>query len=397
MAGFLPPKCVKSFSRPLSFMTSVADKIAQPELEAEILAADSYLNLYPVNLGEIALEEQRYLYSVLSMAFHRYVWLDPKSVKQELPTNLGNLWLEVSRRLGIAPVLTHAAVDLWNWSLKDPTKPFSLDNLQSNHLMLTGEDAKSEEWFYLVMVAIEGLGGKLIGAMECLDGGFTSNPEYELGLIHAGLREATALVKRMYERCDSDVFFNKLRVYLGGSDNKEYFPEGLKIGDQKISYGGGSAAQSTLIPVLDSFFGVKHTGHGAEFLERMHQYMPLEDRQYLLSFRKQAHYKPEPHTAALYSDCIEQLCRFRQAHLGLVHNYIMKYLPKKDKTDAGKVASDKGTGGTSPVEFCSELISDTAHQRQRHSDEWGLGATEYSLLVIFVIAMIAFRYYMYGC
>lgn len=40
--------------------------------------------------------------------------------------------------------------------------------------------------------------------------------------------EAMALLlKRMYEKCDADVWWNKVRIYSGGSRNSTSFPDGV--------------------------------------------------------------------------------------------------------------------------------------------------------------------------
>lgn len=356
---FLPKVCANELPESFSFMNVAINSIPLSSIREEVDRTESSLSETP-SIDDLTLEEQRYLYSIMCMMFHRYIWLDTGDVKKVLPPKLGGLWLSVSEKLGIAPVLTHAAVDLWNWSIKDTSLPISLDNLKSNHLMLSGKDAESEEWFYLVMVAIEHEGAPLLRLFETLDAGAEgAGVEETLREIKKHLAAMTALIKRMYEKCDPSIFFNKLRVFLGGSSKKEYFPEGLQIGERYISYVGGSAAQSTLIQVIDAFFGVKHPGHGRVFLDSMVEYMPLEHREYLKTQQAMTHWKPTSEHEAAYNDCIQQLTRFRQAHLGLVHEYIMKFVGKHDVSEAGKVSGTKGTGETDPASFCKELVVNT--------------------------------------
>ena len=48
-----------------------------------------------------------------------------------VPTVIAYPFVEVCVLLGLPPVLTAAATDLWNWKLKDESKPISLSNLTS--------------------------------------------------------------------------------------------------------------------------------------------------------------------------------------------------------------------------------------------------------------------------
>ena len=55
--------------------------------------------------------------------------LDVSPFYYEVPMVLARPFVEVCILLGIPPVLTAAATDLWNWKLKDESKPISFSNM----------------------------------------------------------------------------------------------------------------------------------------------------------------------------------------------------------------------------------------------------------------------------
>jgi len=301
--------------------------------------------------------------------------LGPEKSIDTIPQCIGAPWLKVSNMLGIAPALTHAAVDLYNWELKDPSLPFDIDNLKSNYLM-TGE--KDEEWFYLIMVAIEGVSGPMIEAIYEI---MNNDPSiYQLikhfNTISTLMLKNVAIINRMQEHCTPEFFFNKLRIYLGGSDKKEYFPDGFKIRDTKhepIKYSGGSAAQSSLIQALDIFLDVKHDGIHKEFLDSMHQYMPEKHRDFLRNLKEKNLANPIKdrirdcdELCIAYKKMLETHRKFRQCHFTIVHKYIIAFIPDKNtdkKFNDTNIHQDKGTGGTEPDEFLQQLIDNTVSSR----------------------------------
>ena len=54
---------------------------------------------------------------------------DDSPSNYEVPMVLARPFVEVCILLGIPPVLTAAATDLWNWKLKDESKPISFSNM----------------------------------------------------------------------------------------------------------------------------------------------------------------------------------------------------------------------------------------------------------------------------
>lgn len=345
------------------------------------------------NISHVTDDELLTLYSVLSIIVNRYIWCT--GVKDAvnhmvIPQILASPLDQVSHRLGIEPILTHASVDLWNWHLKTndeweekdleswpwpwpdrdgSNKKDILSCLEINNT-LTGSD--SEMWFYKIMIAIEAISGRSVMLMPLIHD-YYNDLETSIAImkcIRDSLKQSVSIIKRMYERCDPEFFFNRLRIYLSGSKN-ENLPEGVffDLGSKlkKYSLKGGSAAQSSLIQAYDIFFEINHDGHGKEFLEEMRNYMPSKHRKYLTMMERKASIKQyvilanNQELKNLYEECVYHLTSFRKAHLGLVHTYIMNQV-KKQQND-NNAHGEKGSGGTSPVEFCQELINDTISKK----------------------------------
>jgi len=381
--GFLPETCINQlpdkflYLQPLINNLSICDGEQFREIVANItVATDQNFTMEGLIESEI-----KFIYSITCMIINKYIWcLGSINATAEIPQIIGQPWINSADFIGIAPALTHAAIDLYNWSLIDPTKEFKLDNLKSNYLM-TGNP--QEEWFYLIMVAIEGHSGQLIKAVHTILNGLEFKKHYpriyfddksivrELYIILECMKKNIDVINRMHEKCTPNFFFNKLRIYLSGSSNKKYFPKGFKIEgmeDRIISYDGGSAAQSSLIQTLDIFFSVKHDGKHKQFLDRMHDYMPQMHAEFLMilkSYPKLCDYiniKKNDELKYLYDECLIQLRKFRNCHFQIVHKYIVPFITKEE-TALTNVHGIKGSGGTDPEQFLSALIKDTTNAR----------------------------------
>lgn len=407
--GFLPEECTTSIvSNPnLNWINEIALVMAENISGTNI---DNYIDNLPEynpelhSIDGLTDGECQFAYSILTMLDNRQRWAHGVEHVKELasqgdviiPTIIGATLYRVSERIQIAMAVTHAGVDLWNWHLKNPTLPFSLDNIDCNYLM-TGNN--SEAWFYKVMIAIEGIGGRSLPLLYTIIKLIEKvrNDEYDMDVeevnktiifmmqsIHNDLVECTAIIKRMYEQCDPEFFFNNLRIYLAGTIN-DNLPNNVKVdlGEEElttIAWKGGSAAQSTLIQVFDRFLGIEHRfeSHGGEdtpcgaFLQDMHNYMPKKHREFLSLFENNDFVQyfiesGDVNLISAYNDFVDQLVKFRSAHLGLIYRYIMAFIPQpeeedtdvNDNNDSNNAHGAKGSGGTDPVVFLKEIIEDT--------------------------------------
>lgn len=387
--GFLPEECTATLPDNFYFLQNVIDNLPVTVSGDKFRRYVDELPTYDPDIHsthEMTNDQKKYMYSVLCMIMNRYVWCtgvkDARNYNV-LPQIIGIPLYEVSSSLGIAISLTHASVDLWNWKIPNG-KEFSLDNLEILNTM-TGNE--SEEWFYKVMIAIEGIGGSMLKNIQqfsqvCNSIERTANKfMFEsdtltsiilfLGSLSDNIKESTQIIERMKEKCVPSFFFNTLRIYLSGSIN-DNLPDGIKIDLAPIGadvvtlkFVGGSAAQSTLIQVYDKFFGIEHK-ESNKFLTEMRTYMPKQHREFLDNIESIRPFcqNSTSEIAEAFNDCVDNLAKFRKAHLDLIHTYIMNFVPKRvtDKDDKN-AHGQKGTGGTDPVQFCVGIISETRRNK----------------------------------
>ena len=148
-------------------------KLHQQEVFDSITEFRNFIKDYPfpeqkpnITLENFNLDEVKKIYSVTSILCHIYVWSGDYHVTT-IPKCLSIPWFESSQVLDIPPVLTHAAVDLFNWQVVNTDQPFSLDNVKPIYTFNLDDHVKySEEWFYLPMISIEGECGCILHKME---------------------------------------------------------------------------------------------------------------------------------------------------------------------------------------------------------------------------------------
>jgi indoleamine 2,3-dioxygenase len=142
-----------------------------------------------------------------------------------------------------------------------------MDNLSVLHTFTGTID---EAWFYLISVAIEARGAEIIRMMLKVMDAVRANDSHTVAqcLLKFSdiVQEIGTMLDRMYEKCDPEVFYHKIRPFLAGSKNMTmaglpngvFYDEGEGKGKWR-QYSGGSNAQSSLIQFLDIALGVEHS------------------------------------------------------------------------------------------------------------------------------------------
>ncbi|KAG9070733.1 hypothetical protein KI688_008273 [Linnemannia hyalina] len=301
------------------------------------------------------LRERQRAYVVLGFVAHSYIWGSGLDVSQHIPEPLAVPWVAVSDILDIAPVLTYASNDLWNWKLKDPKGPFELENLET---LATMTGTKDEDWFDIVSVAIEIAAGPafkaLIDAIHAVREDNIRTVIECLHLAHVHLDKVSKLLPRMFENCNPAVFYWKIRKYLAGSEgtaNLGLFNglqyNGVNNNNERRHYMGATAGQSSVFPALDYFFGVTHhdldnqSGHKSApnaLLLKMRGFMPAPHRAFLDHLAQTANLRPyvlsktandDPEgqdvkeLISIYDACVHCIKLFRDNHIQIVTRYIL--------------------------------------------------------------------------
>ncbi|CAI7667734.1 unnamed protein product [Penicillium bialowiezense] len=213
-------------------------------------------------------EEWRRAYVVLSFLSQGYIW-SGNQPRRNLPIAIADPLRKVSEYLTIKPCGTFAAYCLWNIALS-PTFENQRINPQDFVSICTFTGSKEEEWFYVVSVAIEAQGGRLIpqilDVIDAVDQNDTSRVRSFLRAFVACVDGIIRTLDRLDENLSQEFFYHRLRPYLRGSKNmaKAGLPDGIfyprcqcKGGEGEwLAFSGGSNAQSSFIQLMDIILGV---------------------------------------------------------------------------------------------------------------------------------------------
>jgi len=142
--GFLGVDNLRCFpAGPLQAWDDIAAHLSQLTADGDALrdAVDALPCLSTEPLTDE--NEWRRAYSLLATLANCYVWCKGEDgAAAVLPRQIAVPLATVSEHLGLPPVVTHAAVVLYNWELVDPGMPFSLENITTLHGMHGGTVAQ---------------------------------------------------------------------------------------------------------------------------------------------------------------------------------------------------------------------------------------------------------------
>ncbi|XP_064823594.1 indoleamine 2,3-dioxygenase 2-like isoform X1 [Oncorhynchus masou masou] len=337
--------------------------------------------------------ELRLAHLALSVMTMGYVWQEGEddTVKM-LPRNLAIPYCEVSQRLGLPPILTHADAVLANWRKRDPQGLFDMENLE---LLVTLPGGDSVRGFFMVTLLVELAAVPaiksiplVINGVQCGDAETVTRALEEFSQAIQGMTDA---LKLMHVYVKPEVFYGIMRIYLSGWKDNSSMPAGLVyegVQAEPMEYSGGSAAQSSLLHCFDELLGVKHeaksgilktsfpvrvnvlsTCTGA-FLTRMRNYMPpshkclIQDISLQPSLRGFVQQQAcEPLTAA-FQLCVTKLLALRSYHINVVSRFITvpaararqlrnqgNISQEETVSRAPTALEEKGTGGSGIMSF----------------------------------------------
>lgn len=325
-------------------------------------------------------EVQKKVYSVFTFMVQKYIRCLGKDQQVEvIPFELGLIWHHCAITFNLPTVTTYAALVLSNWRIIDEALPPSLENLSAIHAISGTSD---ESWFYRIHVAIEYTGAQVLKQMFDIDEttATAASTKQFLQKMQQVLLDIARLLTRMREGCEPKKYWDEVRIFLGGYTAANGMPNGISIRGTEIKdikFGGGSGAQSSLIQALDQFLGVEHpTGHAQEFLRQQRTYMPEKHAQFLAQLGNHHSIKTivqkydDADVTAQYNAVMTAFGKFRAAHYGIVHEYVVKFTSAAKEAHAvGDYASaalinknnifgEGGTGGT-VLKMLDEYRKDT--------------------------------------
>ncbi|XP_068931950.1 indoleamine 2,3-dioxygenase 2 [Petaurus breviceps papuanus] len=320
--------------------------------------------------------ELRLAHLLLSFITMGYVWQEgEKNIPKVLPRNLALPFVEVSRTLGLPPVLVHSDLVLTNWKKKDPDGPLEIRNLDTIISLPGGESLKG---FILVTLLVEKAAVPGIKALaQAINAVLQSSDDdllQALKQLKASVAEMTKALRQMHDYVDPAIFYAVIRIFLSGWKDNPAIPEGLiyeGVSEEPLKYSGGSAAQSTVFHAFDELLGVCHSKESTAFLHRMREYMPPSHRAFIEEVRSAPslrEYILSSESCLLretYNQCVTALAELRSHHINIVAKYVLTGAVKAKDGDLGhllgppQALAERGTGGTSVFRFLKSVRDTT--------------------------------------
>ncbi|GAA6220997.1 indoleamine 2,3-dioxygenase 2-like, partial [Lates japonicus] len=345
----------------------------------------SHINKMPL-LSSKFLQKHRELrlaHLALGVMTMGYVWQEGENDTVEiLPCNLAVPYWEVSQRLGLPPIFTHADGVLANWRKKDPEGPFDMENLE---LLFSLPGGDSVRGFFMVtllveLAAVPALRGipTVINGVRCGD---TEAVARALEDISQSIQDMTDALKLMHVYVEPSIFYGIMRIYLSGWKDNPSMPKGLVyegVQTEAMEYSGGSAAQSSLLHCFDELLGIKHGENSGAFLTRMRNYMPPAHKQFIQDISLQPSLKSFVQQQAserlnqAFHLCVTKLLSLRSYHISVVSRFITvpaararqlrnqsQDFEKEVVSRAPTALEERGTGGSGIMTFLKTVRDQT--------------------------------------
>uniref|UniRef100_A0A3B4W902 Indoleamine 2,3-dioxygenase 1 n=1 Tax=Seriola lalandi dorsalis TaxID=1841481 RepID=A0A3B4W902_SERLL len=340
----------------------------------------SHINQMPM-LSSKFLQKHRELrlaHLALSAMTMGYVWQEGENDTVEtLPCNLAVPFWEVSQRLGLPPIFTHADGVLANWRKRDPE-----GNLE---LLVSLPGGDSVRGFFLVTLLVELAAVPALRSIPTVVNGVgcgdTEAVARALENISQSMEDMTDALKLMQVHVEPAVFYGIMRIYLSGWKDNPSMPKGLVyegVQTEAMEYSGGSAAQSSLLHCFDELLGVKHEEKSGAFLTRMRNYMPPAHKQLIQdislqpSLRSFVQQQADERLSQAFQLCVTRLLTLRSYHINVVSRFITvpaararqlrdqsRDLEEEMISRAPTALEERGTGGSGIMTFLKTVRDQT--------------------------------------
>eukprot|EP00074_Homo_sapiens_P048740 NP_919270.2 indoleamine 2,3-dioxygenase 2 [Homo sapiens] len=373
--GFLLPDSLKELPDHYRPWMEIANKLPQL-IDAHQLQA--HVDKMPLLSCQFLKghREQRLAHLVLSFLTMGYVWQEGEAQPAEvLPRNLALPFVEVSRNLGLPPILVHSDLVLTNWTKKDPDGFLEIGNLET---IISFPGGESLHGFILVTALVEKEAVPGIKALvQATNAILQPNQEallQALQRLRLSIQDITKTLGQMHDYVDPDIFYAGIRIFLSGWKDNPAMPAGLMyegVSQEPLKYSGGSAAQSTVLHAFDEFLGIRHSKESGDFLYRMRDYMPpshkafIEDIHSAPSLRDYILSSGQDHLLTAYNQCVQALAELRSYHITMVTKYLITAAAKAKHGKPNhlpgppQALKDRGTGGTAVMSFLKSVRDKT--------------------------------------
>uniref|UniRef100_A0A8C5XB63 Indoleamine 2,3-dioxygenase 2 n=1 Tax=Microcebus murinus TaxID=30608 RepID=A0A8C5XB63_MICMU len=358
--GFLLPNPLKELPDHYSPWMEIAKKL--PHL-IETHQLRAHVNKMPLLDCQLLTchRARRLAHLVLSCIAMGYVWQDGDTrPEQVLPRNLALPLVEVSRNLGLPPILVHADLVLTNWTKRDPA-----GNLE---IIVSFPGGESLRGFVLVTALVEKAAVPGIKALVQATHAVLQPSQdallQALQQLRLSIQAITRTLGQMHDYVDPDIFYAVIRIFLSGWKDNPAMPQAAEVL-------GRSAAQSTVLHAFDEFLGVQHSAESADFLHRMRDYMPPSHKAFVEEIRSAPPLRGyilssgHGHLRTAYNQCLEALAELRSYHITMVTKYLVTAAAKAKSRKLSplpgppQALEDRGTGGTAVLRFLKSVRDKT--------------------------------------
>lgn len=301
-------------------------------------------------------------FKVVSFLGHSYIWSSPSGYDL-IPERLALPWIWLGRQCGLPPVLTYSSYVLDNWER-------SATSALVPNLTFTG--TQDEFWFILVHQQIERAGSDIRAVADR----FVIAPQpageelSDIRRIADCLEAMCTEARRMSERCDPYVYFNRIRRFLyGWKWNPLFLGRSMSYAGMDRSdlpdegqYSGETGAQSPLLHVVDELLGTRHAEPFYGYSQAMRGYMYGEHRN---AIARAAESGPiDPFTCnrldpGQYARALEGLIEFRSIHLDFAKRYVVF------RGEDGHDQEVAGTGGSAILEVLGSARKAVEERRKQ--------------------------------
>ncbi|EPQ01561.1 Indoleamine 2,3-dioxygenase 2 [Myotis brandtii] len=368
--GFLLPNPLKELPDHYRPWMEIADKLPELIENHQLRVQVSEMPLLNCQFLK-GYRERRLAHLVLSFITMGYVWQEGEAQPAEvLPRNLALPFVEVSRDLGLPPILVHADLVLTNWTTRNSER-----NLDTIFSFPGGESLRG---FVLVTVLVEKAAvpgiKALVQAVNAMLQLSQDSLLQALQQLKLSIQDITRTLGQMHDNVDPDIFYAVIRIFLSGWKDNPAMPVGLiyeGVSTEPLKYSGGSAAQSTVLHAFDEFLGIRHSKESGDFLLNMRDYMPpshkafIEAIQSAPSLRDHVLSSGNGPLLTAYNQCVQALAELRSYHITMVTKYLITSAAKAKGRKLShlpgppQALEDRGTGGTSVLIFLKSVRNKT--------------------------------------
>jgi indoleamine 2,3-dioxygenase len=269
------------------------------------------------------------------------------SMPIHIPESLAIPIVNVSRALGIAPVLTFADTVLWNAMPADSQLPMSASNIKFVRAFASNSTEKN---FHIASAKAELRGVEILRIIEdyahlpdIVDVHAVSKTARDLRRLVTVVQDLTDILQNVKEAVDPHSFYWEVRPWFRGSGcgGSKWIYDGVPDSDS-LDLDGPSAGQSSVMHAIDVFLDVDHQLHQKRspapseenkradrgFMERMRRYMPGDHQAFLrdlaaLRVPIRARAKTSPLLRESYDLAVLALKKFRDAHMRIACLYVI--------------------------------------------------------------------------